>query len=249
MMRIINLLLLLLFSFGSISQEIDVYFELNDTKIINEKEPEWLKIKSNDYPKGSKISLVGYTDTLGQIDKNVQLAKKRLEEVLKTIDTSHFRVSYSVVGESTLKSPIELNRRVAIFISPEVNIPSENHVNDLLSNEMVEEIKLEDTLILKIQFLPGTAVLQDYSYPEIDRLYVFLNERTSVSVELHGHVCCSSSYELSLQRANTVKRILVSKGIALERIKTFSHSNTQPRYVEDSEIHQQGNRRVECVFY
>jgi peptidoglycan-associated lipoprotein len=78
-----------------------------------------------------------------------------------------------------------------------------------------------------------------------------LNERRSLRVTIEGH--CdergSERYNLALgdRRANAAKSVLVSQGVAAERLDTVSYGEDQPFCTEHTEECWQKNRRAHFV--
>jgi outer membrane protein OmpA-like peptidoglycan-associated protein len=70
-------------------------------------------------------------------------------------------------------------------------------------------------------------------------------------VEIHGHTDNTGSLEmnhrLSLQRADSVKEYLVSKGVAEYRMSTKGFGPAKPIATNDTEAGRAENRRIEFV--
>ncbi len=99
-----------------------------------------------------------------------------------------------------------------------------------------------------INFHGGTDEFVLGSKPIVNDLAKKLKAFPSISIELHGHVCCENDQVLSLKRVEKVKNELVSSGIDPKRIETFGHSNTQPIGDDTTLQGQAKNRRVEVIF-
>ncbi|MFC5272345.1 OmpA family protein [Adhaeribacter terreus] len=112
------------------------------------------------------------------------------------------------------------------------------------------EVKANKTIRLnKIFFQPDKAVLLPASYQELDKLYGFLTENPTVSIQINGHTDITNlpgyNQTLSENRAKAVKFYLIRKGIAEKRIKTKGFGETQPVATNETEEGKQQNRRVE----
>lgn len=230
------LLLILFFSSVYHAQQLDTvrcYFDFDKSIVLHPNDSlfQVLKKKANDTP--TDLELYAYTDTIGSIEYNKKLAQRRLEAVLKFIDTTQYNVTSNVIGE-TSSMQLEQNRRVDICFK---------------STSSVEELKPKgDTVILDIQFYNNSPVILPRCYEELQKLLDYVIAHPEMDIELHGHVCCGPGYDLSVSRAISVKKYLIENNIAAERITCFGHSNDQPRFKETSSYYEQMNRRVECVF-
>jgi len=91
--------------------------------------------------------------------------------------------------------------------------------------------KGEKIRIPNLIFTAGTAIPKNQSKASLRELFTILEERPSMNIELHGHVCCewsvlgSPAYiegfcqDLSEARAKAVYSYLISKGIDQTRLR------------------------------
>ena|SRR5688572_663451 len=112
------------------------------------------------------------------------------------------------------------------------------------------EVKAKKTIRLdKIFFQPDKANLLPSSYEELNKLYDFLAENPTVSIQINGHTDITNlpdyNQVLSENRAKAVKTYLIRKGISDKRIKTKGFGETQPVATNETEEGKQQNRRVE----
>ncbi len=98
-------------------------------------------------------------------------------------------------------------------------------------------------------FDSGKSDLRSESLPELDRLVVFLQQRTVISIELSGHTdnvgSDADNKKLSQDRVNAVMAYLESKGIDAARMKAVGYGERKPLASNDTEEGRQQNRRVE----
>ena len=70
-------------------------------------------------------------------------------------------------------------------------------------------------------------------------------------IEIHGHTCTMGkndyNQKLSENRANAVKKALVARGIAEDRIKVFGFGESKPVASNDTEEGRKTNRRTEFI--
>ncbi len=93
------------------------------------------------------------------------------------------------------------------------------------------------------------ADIQQESADELERLLVFLQKNTSISIEISGHTDASGSDEynldLSKRRAEAVRKYLIGKGIASDRLTSKGFGKTKPVGSNATEEGKALNRRVE----
>ena len=115
---------------------------------------------------------------------------------------------------------------------------------------------------IDIQFLPaksfvledcnfetGKATLQPESYSVLDELVAYLVRKDDEKIELGGHTdnvgSAASNLKLSLDRANTVRAYLLTKGIDPDRVTAKGYGMSEPIADNKSEEGRAINRRTE----
>ncbi|HRH57224.1 MAG TPA: OmpA family protein [Chitinophagales bacterium] len=82
-----------------------------------------------------------------------------------------------------------------------------------------------------IYFVADASFLQIPSYPELDKVVLFLARNNTLKVEIGGHTngLCDDAYcqKLSTSRAKTCVDYLISKGIASDRLSYKGYGKTQ----------------------
>jgi outer membrane protein OmpA-like peptidoglycan-associated protein len=93
------------------------------------------------------------------------------------------------------------------------------------------------------------ATLKPESYPELNRLVMFLNNNAGVNVQIAGHTDSVGpepyNLDLSKRRANSVVQYLYDKGVTKEKVKTVFFGETKPIDTNATREGRQKNRRVE----
>ncbi|HEX8529290.1 MAG TPA: OmpA family protein, partial [Cytophagales bacterium] len=91
--------------------------------------------------------------------------------------------------------------------------------------------------------------LRPESFPELDRVVMFMNENPNVEIQIEGHTDAKGAddYNLNLAggRITSVEAYMESKGIAPSRIVTKSYGESVPIADNETEEGRQQNRRVE----
>jgi len=100
-----------------------------------------------------------------------------------------------------------------------------------------------------VNFETGSAELLSISRYELDYVAEALNNNTDLRVELAGHTDDTGSEErnqtLAQERAEAVKKYLVDKGIAANRLVAKGYGATQPLESNETEAGREANRRTE----
>ena len=209
-------------------------------------------------------SILAYTNELGAESYNQSLAYHRLKSVIQFLNDQKINFDKTKIhGE---KYPLGINPidDDPLWRKVEINYHYNTKQPEIAINEIVEPTKVTDfskifneqsktgnfiPIQLNIEFHNVSASIMDYSYSEVDRLFIFLAENKEVNVFLRGHVCCAPSEELSISRARTIYYMLIQKGIDENRITYKGYSNTLPLVSPElTEEDMQRNRRVEVVF-
>jgi len=103
--------------------------------------------------------------------------------------------------------------------------------------------------IENIYFDLGKAILRPESYVELDRLVELLNDNPHLTIEVSGHTDNrGNAYlnkKLSGERASSVRKYLIEKGIKAERLTSQGYGFDKPMAPNDTEENRARNRRVE----
>ncbi len=112
-----------------------------------------------------------------------------------------------------------------------------------------QHIKTNELFVLdNIHFESSKYDLKPASYPELDRLTLYLLENEKLKLFIYGHTDnlgdANANQRLSEDRASEVARYLIQKGITQNRIWTKGFGSTQPIADNSTEAGRQKNRRV-----
>ena len=102
-----------------------------------------------------------------------------------------------------------------------------------------------------VNFRTASAELTEESYAILDRVYNSLEAFPKVKIQISGHTDSQggSSYNraLSQDRAESVGRYLISRGIASRRIKAVGYGEDRPIASNRTAVGRAKNRRVEII--
>ena len=100
-----------------------------------------------------------------------------------------------------------------------------------------------------VTFDTNSAIVKPGLYAEIDRVAGVLTQypQTLIRVEGHTDSVGTEAYnmELSFRRANSVRDLLVQRGVTISRIQPVGFGETMPVATNATEAGRQLNRRVE----
>jgi len=114
------------------------------------------------------------------------------------------------------------------------------------------------TLPTAILFAPGQAALKNKTSTELDHIWSVLQEKYSGNqIDVVGHTDSDpikkskwkDNWELSAQRALSVARYLVAKGIEEEKIRSVGCGDARPVASNSTASGKAQNRRVEIVVH
>lgn len=184
-----------------------------------------------------KVRMISYTDTVGSLSDNKKLAAKRLSAVSKIVRTSNLN---TFIFDSINKNESRSGRRKltdSIFRRVDVVIYT-----------VENKFALNTPINLNINFESATDIIIPGSTENLETVLSILQKDSTLRIQLNGHVCCRPSHELSVQRAERVKKYLVSNGVKANRITCKGFSNTVPVVSNANIEEQRKNMRVEVVF-
>lgn len=114
------------------------------------------------------------------------------------------------------------------------------------------EITYEPSRIFTLEnvyFEFGKSVLTPESFPALNELVELLKAEPGMEIEISGHTDnignSASNLRLSHERAESVRRYLIRKGISSQRISAVGYGDTLPVASNETEEGRQMNRRTE----
>lgn len=248
-MKFISLILLLSLQSYCNSQEfystelvdsIPVHFHFSTNKVINSKEviPKLETIRGLN---NGKVVINSYTDTVGTIEYNTELAQKRLQVALELINTHIMdaKIHVSTVNRNEQRETFHEMINDTLFRRADILI-YENKLN----------IELNKPYKLQIQFDGGKYILRPEARTEIEKLVFLMKQESDLIIQLHGHISGNvSNNALSQNRAESVKMYMIEKGIDTGRITCISFDNKKKLVQESPWENNPINQRVEVVFF
>ncbi len=100
-----------------------------------------------------------------------------------------------------------------------------------------------------LEFKTGSSTILPNSFKGLDDLAVYLLRKADVSVEIGGHTdnvgAEIANQKLSEERAQSVRRYLIAKGVNAARLKAKGYGESTPTASNSIELGRQRNRRTE----
>lgn len=207
------------------------------------------------------IHIKGYTNSIGTENYNLELSRKRAENVKAKLRA--FTI-ISTTGLGEIDSEDANNRRVDVFMHLKTDheaVPGEIVEEPMVYEERTPPVMeyvvpmVGDKITLEgILFYPDRDVIMDESKDALDDLLLFLKRNPRVRFRLIGHICCGSTdypgrdlrnhrtgkYDLSEARARSLHNYLAKKGIDTKRMQYIGMAYRQPTGLGD-----EFDRRVE----
>ena len=149
------------------------------------------------------------------------------------------------------------------FYKPIIKMNKEEIIRDLTEDLIVKNNNLYKDLDFKkneegisitinnLKFKPDSTELIENEQSKIELLADMLKKIKNRSFVIVGHTALSGTkeeqYNLSLERAKTIKNILIEKGIEQQRLLYIGKGADEPIAPNDTDENRQKNRRVEII--
>lgn len=154
--------------------------------------------------------------------------------------------SFSIFGASKYTVTAESAGFIprTIIVDPKEANSDLKIVRDILLVPTGHTIRLSHLI-----FAQGKAIINPQSFDELDEVVAMMKVNTKIEIQLEGHTdnlgSGTSNMKLSQDRVDAVKKYVVLKGVAKDRIKTKAFGGTQPLSKDKTEEARSLNRRVE----
>ena len=253
-MKFFTKLFLLLIITNSFSQEEEVhsiFFEFDKFNLREEQANAVVDfVKKLDTTKVESIQIYGYCDDRGKDDYNFKLSNNRANTVKdKLIEKgikSKIIVTIEGKGRILIDEDLEQNipevrsknRRVDVVINFKPVKIEDLKVPGIYNTITKENITGDRIYLENILFERGSSRLTPKAKAELDYIAKLLHKYKNLQFEIQGHVCCTPYHKeavdkdtkkrtLSVNRAQTVYKYLLSKKISKFRMTYKGYGNTQ----------------------
>ncbi len=101
----------------------------------------------------------------------------------------------------------------------------------------------------KLYFEADSTQMTTASFPTLNEIYTFLQNNPNITIEVGGHTNGVPSHEycdnLSTERARSVAKYLVQKGVPVDRVKYRGYGKRKPIATNETTTGRKRNQRVE----
>jgi outer membrane protein OmpA-like peptidoglycan-associated protein len=244
---------------------ITVHFDLNQSVLRREDRVALDHRFDRSGPRITSIELAGYCDSVGGNRYNDSLARQRVAEVKKYLQSkgiadSLFKVLYSYGKRKPLndngdEEKRSLNRRVTITWRLAAHPATGSTLREALQDTAAvtgKTIALPNVLFYGDMHRPLPA-----SFATLQELLAIMREHPGLRVEIQGHICCmpenmdgldveTQKGDLSVRRAEYVYDYLARGGIDTSRMSYKGFGASRKIYPQEANQEQMmRNRRVE----
>jgi len=127
--------------------------------------------------------------------------------------------------------------------------PKDIDSNKKVQRDIVLTPSGETMRLQRLIFPQGKANIDPKSFGELDEVAQMMKENSKMVIQLEGHTdnqgSAKANMKLSEERVEAVKKYIVSKGIAKDRVKTKAMGGSEPLSNEMTQQARASNRRVE----
>jgi len=167
-----------------------------------------------------------------------------------TAKSNSFDGKYKIILPYGKKYSFQANNSGYYSISNYLDLSEISEYKEMNIDIEMKPIEIGETIRLNNIFFDfNESTLSPESYMELDRVVKLLNENPNIEIELSGHTDNVGSDEyndnLSLNRASSVAKYIILKGVNSQRIISKGYGKKSPVASNDSEEGRQLNRRVE----
>lgn len=224
----------------------DVSSDKNKEDVISELLTENIKL----YNIGYGYADVNVLEELSEQSKGkfyMTISSREFPYVLRDIYlklSNHYRITYT-----------PSSCRDSHFVSIPVQLPNSNKSILGSAKYYIKPNPLEkvgDVVFLNIVFEVGKSSITDSeSIDEVEKIANWMKNNPEHSILISGHTDNTGRKEfnkkLSIDRAISVRDLIVKSGVSINRIKTRGYGDTKPLVKNDSDENRRKNRRTEIV--
>lgn len=181
--------------------------------------------------------------------------KRQQDNLVVPIDNNKEGVSTFIIeSDRSQNFMLSIQKEGYIFVNKKITIPASKPEKQVIRESVtLKRPEVGSSKVLRnIYFDFGKATFSNGSYDELNKLVNFMQQNSSVNVEIAGHTDnvggAAINKRLSQQRANSVVAYLTDKGIDRRRLTSVGYGEEKPLVSNDDEVMgREINRRVEFI--
>jgi outer membrane protein OmpA-like peptidoglycan-associated protein len=156
-------------------------------------------------------------------------------------------------GKKNRGSGALIGAGVGALAGGSVGLYLDKQAKELEQTRLAEVKRTENGLLVQlasdILFESGSSALQPSSVNDLEKIGDILAKYSDDRIKIYGHTdgVGGKAYneELSLRRADAVRRVLVGRGVQEKQITALGMGEAQPVATNDTPVGRKKNRRVE----
>jgi len=204
-----------------------------------------LKYRSN-YVKG----IIRDKLSASPLSAKIELVNIRNNAVESLVESDAVTGEYLMVLTQGAEYALYVNKQAYLFKSYYFNYSEVTDFEPIIINIDLEKASIGSLAVLNNIFFDFNKYeLKEKSVPELKKVIRFLEENTSLRVEIGGHTDNAGSVDYNLKlsnnRALAVYNYLVSNGIDKKRLDYKGYGHNRPVSPNTTEPERQLNRRIE----
>ena len=158
--------------------------------------------------------------------------------------------SFLIVLKGNSNYALNVNKEGYLFHSENFSLAQSGQSDPFVIEVRLKKLNVNQKVVLNNVFFDVDSYdLKPESKVELDKLVEFMNEQSSLKIEIGGHTDntgnATANQLLSENRSKSVQAYLVSKGIDPKRLKSKGYGASQPLESNESEEGRRKNRRTE----
>ena len=213
-----------------------------------------LDLYTFDLPQESRAREVAYVQGVITDAKT----KKSIKATIELVDLQSGRSykssrsdadgNYMLCLPSAAEYALTVTKKNYLFYSENIQLQKEGSI--LVKNYQLQSLEVGEQVRLDNIFFELDAFnLKDASATELNKIIQFMESNPFLIIEIGGHTDATGTkkYNLNLseQRAKSVKRALVQRGLKQERILTKGYGMSKPLNANNTDLERAVNRRTE----
>jgi outer membrane protein OmpA-like peptidoglycan-associated protein len=216
------------------------------SKIYEFDVPEQYRVK---YRSNAVKGIVRDRVTKQPLKAQIELYELVKNELVSVVSSDSLTGNYLIVLTQGADYGLYVNSAGYLFKSLNFNYEAST-VEPLVIDVDLDKASTGAMVVLNnIFFDTDKFDLREKSMTELDKISRFLNENPKIKVEISGHTddqgADAYNQQLSQKRAKAVGEYLVTRGVAVSRLKEVGYGAKKPLKPNDSEANRQVNRRIE----
>jgi outer membrane protein OmpA-like peptidoglycan-associated protein len=190
------------------------------------------------------------TKTKQPINAKVEYKDLKTNKIVGTANSDDITGDFQIILLRGKKYAFNAQENGYYPISQNIDLTKIDSYKEIYVDLLLTPIEKGAEIILNNLFFEYNKTdLIDDSFAELDNLIIFLKENIETKIDIIGYTDNrgNDSYNINLskQRADEVKKYLISKGINETRLTTIGKGKANPIVNNDTEENRAKNRRVE----